>query len=47
MTNKHIKIFRIITSFTHEQSIEAIKKLTKFEIDEIINFMDTNCTDRY
>ena len=47
MTNKHIKIFRIITSFTHEQSIEAIKKLTKFEIDEIINFMYTNCTDRY
>lgn len=47
MDNKHIKIFRIITSFTHEQSIKAIKKLNQFEIEEIINFMDTNCTDRY
>ena len=47
MTDKHIKIYRLITSFTVEQSKIGWKKFTPIEIQEISDFLDDNCEDRY
>jgi hypothetical protein len=46
MTNKHIKVFRIITSFTSEETLEAFKKFSPFEIEIMTNLID-DCGDRY
>jgi hypothetical protein len=46
MTNKHIKVFRIITSFTREETLEAFKKFSPFEIEIMTNLID-DCGDRY
>ena len=47
MTDKHIKIYRLITSFTVEQSKIGWEKFTPIEIQEISDFLDDNCEDRY
>jgi hypothetical protein len=47
MTDKHIKVYRIISTFTLEQSMVGVKKFSQFEIDKITEFLETNCSDRY
>jgi len=47
MTDKPIKVYRFITSFTVEQSKKGWEKFTPIEIQEISDFLDDNCEDRY
>jgi hypothetical protein len=47
MTNKYIKVYRFFTTFTLEQSEIGWDKFTPFEFEEIRNYLETNCYDRY
>ena len=47
MTDKHIKVFRFISTYTLEQSKVGWAKFSQFEIDKIGEFLETNCSNRH